>query len=55
MKTCKQRSRADIEKDFVDVEHTILKMSLAEAILRNQRLMLETFLDIRDQLHSRKS
>lgn len=44
----RRRSRKDIEKEFIDTETVILRVSLSEAIIRNQKLILETLLDIRD-------
>jgi hypothetical protein len=46
----KPRKRRQIEKDFFDNETVILRIPLSEAIIRNQRLILETLLDIRDNL-----
>jgi hypothetical protein len=46
----KPRKRRQIEKDFIDNETVVLRIPLSEAIIRNQRLILETLLDIRDNL-----
>jgi hypothetical protein len=47
-KTSKTKSRSDIEQQFVDMESVVLRMTSTEAIIRNQRLILETILDLRD-------
>ena len=46
--TTKSNSRTNIEQKFVTVEDVILKMSFQDAIISNQRLILDTLLDIRD-------
>ena len=47
-----QKEREQIEKEFVNIDSVIMQVPLTEAIVRNQKLILETLLDIRDDLSS---
>lgn len=48
--TTTYRKRKDIEKDFITADDVILRIPLTEAIIRNQKLILESLLDVRDIL-----
>ena len=48
--TSKRRKRKDIEAEFLDTSDVVLKVGLADAVITNQKLMLEVLLDIRDSL-----
>lgn len=50
MMTSKRRKRKDIEAEFLDTSDVVLKVGLADAVITNQKLMLEVLLDIRDSL-----
>jgi len=46
----KIRKRIDIEKQFLGTEDVVLRVGLTEAVVSNQKLILETLLDVRDLL-----
>jgi hypothetical protein len=50
----KQKKRKDIESQFLDTNDVILKVGLTDAVITNQKLILEVLLDIRDSLHEIK-
>mgnify|MGYP001007060860 CR=1 FL=1 len=50
-KNSKFKSSSDeIKKKFITVEDAILKYSFQDALINNQKLILDTLLDIRDCL-----
>lgn len=53
MKNSKQRK--DIESRFLDANDVILKVGLTDAVISNQKLILEVLLDIRDSLLQKTS
>lgn len=46
----KIRKRIEIEKQFLGTEDVVLRVGLTEAVVSNQKLILEILLDIRDLL-----
>jgi len=51
--TTNYESRSEIEKKFINMEDVILRVNLSEALIRNQQLLLNTLLDVRDLLLKR--
>lgn len=51
MKNSKPQKRKEIESQFLDANDVILKVGLTDAVITNQKLILEVLLDIRDDLH----
>ena len=50
MRKFKHQSSQEIQKKFITVEDAILKYSFQDALINNQKLILDTLLEIRDNL-----
>ena len=54
-KTTKTFDRSEIDKKFTTFNDAILKVSFQEALINNQRLILDVLLDVQDLLVKNKT